>query len=124
MALLKNNIKEAGYKMLLPIVCWIIALVFIIAGIAAMKSKKPAGIYSNVKAPDLDEIRDLKAYNCAVGKLIIGYAVLFIIVGFTAINANKSTAAILIVIIAFPGAIAMMIIYETVISPKYINYKK
>lgn len=107
--------------MLLPIVCWIIGLAIIIAGIAAMKSKKPAGIYSNVKAPDADEISDLKAYNCAVGKLITGYAVLFIIVGFAAINANKSTAAILIVISAFPGAIAMMIIYETVISPKYIN---
>lgn len=116
-------IQKEGYNMLLSIVCWIIAIFFIFYGIMVVHSKKPAGIYSNVKAPELNEISDLKAYNRAVGKLIIGYAVLLIAVGIAEINASKITAAVLILVSVFPGAIAMMIIYETVISPKYINNK-
>jgi hypothetical protein len=99
------------------------ALMFIVFGIITICSRKPAGIYSCVKPPDLDKIRDLKAYNCAVGKLIIGYAILFIIVGFVVIFVNENTAGILLLISAFPGAIIMMIIYEIVITQKYISHK-
>jgi len=99
------------------------ALLFIGIGLIAICSRKPAGVYSCVKPPDLDKIRDLKAYNRAVGKLLMGYAILFIIIGFVVIFVNENTAGILILISAFPGAIIVMIIYETVISQKYISHK-
>lgn len=107
--------------MLLSIVYWLIALLFIGIGLSAMLSKKPAGLYSNIKPPKLEKIKDLKAYNRAVGLLIMGYGILFLLLGFVTLSVSENTAGILIMLCAFPGAIAMMIIYEVVISSKYIG---
>jgi hypothetical protein len=103
---------------------WAIALLFILLGIQDMRSNKPTGIYSNVKPPKMNKIKDLKAYNRAVGRMIIGFAMLFVAEGFAALFISEKAAGILLAATAFPGAIAMMIIYEVVISPKYINTKQ
>lgn len=112
-----------GVHKILPIVNWIMATVFIIVGIVTGRSKKPSGIYSNIKAPDMDKIKNLKDYNRAVGRLMIGFGILFVLEGFTALFMSDKSAGILMAATIFPGAIIMMIIYETVISPKYLSKK-
>ncbi|HEX3075992.1 MAG TPA: hypothetical protein VHQ24_03895 [Lachnospiraceae bacterium] len=107
--------------MALVISCLAIATFFICMGLITAHSRKPAGFYSNIKAPDKERIKDLKAYNRAVGKLLCGYGVPFILVGIASLFMKESIAGLLIVLCAFPGAIVMMIVYELVISPKYID---
>lgn len=118
-----GNITDNNIVML---VCFVVALVFIIIGLIDTKSKKPVGIYSNIKSPNQEEITDVKAYNGACGKLIIAYGLLFLIVGIVSFYIKESHIAVLLTLSAFLGAIGMMIIYETFISPKYLkkNHKK
>ena len=50
--------------MLLAFIIWsMCALLFLIIGISSKISKKPAGFFSNCKAP---EVTDVKKYNNAV----------------------------------------------------------
>lgn len=109
--------------MLLAIICWLMAALFIIMGFISSRSKKPAGIYSNIKAPDKEKIADLKAYNKAVGRLLIGYGMLQAAMGLflAIINISERKAGTLLAGSFFFGAILMMIVYETVISEKYIK---
>ncbi len=109
--------------MLLAIICWLMAALFIIMGISSSHSKKPAGIYSNIKAPDKEKIADLKAYNKAVGRLLIGYGMLQAAMGILLAISKVSDrkAGNLLTGSFFFGAILMMIVYETVISEKYIK---
>lgn len=110
--------------MVISIAFWLIAILFIVLGIFSMKSSKPSGIYSNIKAPTVDKIKDLKAYNRAVGWLMIGFGIFIALLGFIAIIITSDAKRSLLMISLFPGAIVMMIIYETVISPKYLVQKK
>lgn len=109
--------------MLIAIVCWLAAILFILAGFGASRSKKPAGIYSNIKAPEKDRITDLKAYNKAVGRLLGGYGLLQAVMGmlFLVFHVSERKAGNLLVFSFFFGAILMMILYEAVISEKYIK---
>ncbi|MDF2539640.1 MAG: hypothetical protein K0S76_2661 [Herbinix sp.] len=109
--------------MIISISCWILGLMFIIIGIVAEKSKKPAGIYSNIKAPDKEEIIDLKAYNRAVGRLMMGYGMLQVLVGVLLIKTGEKSAGLIMTFSFFFGAILMMIIYEIAIGNKYIKRK-
>lgn len=105
--------------MLLPIICWLFALFFILMGVVNSRSKKPAGIYSNVKAPNAEELINLKAYNKAVGRLVMGYGLLQAVTGILIIPLKQRSGGNVMVFSLFFGAILMMIIYEIVISPKY-----
>jgi hypothetical protein len=109
---------------IIPIVCGAMAGLFLISGMISARRKKPSGIYSNIKAPKQERISDLKAYNRAVGRLIMGFAAIFIVDGIEALHISDQSAGVLLAASIFPGAIIMMIVYETVIAPKYINQKK
>ncbi|SHO45168.1 hypothetical protein [Anaerocolumna xylanovorans] len=109
--------------MLIAIVCWLAAILFIIMGFLASRSKKPAGIYSNIKAPNKDKITDIRAYNKAVGWLLTGYGLLQAAAGVLLLifQVSDKKAGNLLVFPFFFGAIFMMIIYEAVIAEKYIK---
>lgn len=107
--------------MMLPMVCWVIALLFFIMGFTASRSKKPAGIYSNIKAPEKEKITDLKAYNKAVGKLLAGYGMLQVVTGYLLFDTKGKGMELLLIFSFFFGAILMMILYEIIIAPKYIK---
>ncbi|WP_033166155.1 hypothetical protein [Clostridium sp. KNHs205] len=109
--------------MIISISCWFLGLIFVVLGIIAGKSKKPAGIYSNIKAPGKEEINDLKAYNKAVGRLIMGYGILQIMMGVLLIKTGEKSAGLVMTFSFFFGGIVMMIIYEIAIGNKYINRK-
>lgn len=107
--------------MAIMLICFGIFLFFLLIGIIAIKSKKPIGIYSNIKAPQADSITDVKAYNHACGMLFVGYGAMIGITGVSSFFLSEKTLGILLAFIAFFGAIGMMIIYECVIAEKYIK---
>ncbi len=107
--------------MVISVVWWIMAAIFFVGAILAYRSKKPVSIYSNIKAPDIEKITDLKAYNKAVGKLIAGYALLQAVTGILLLGSNKKTMELLTVFSTFFGAVLTMILYEAVIAEKYIK---
>ncbi|MDO4173496.1 MAG: hypothetical protein Q4D42_01915 [Eubacteriales bacterium] len=60
-------------------IIWLLcAALFVILGIRSMRSKKQVGFFANVQPP---KVRDIPAYNRAVGKLLIGFAVVLALLG-------------------------------------------
>lgn len=116
-----NYLWKGSCRMALSIVVWCSALFIVITGLCDYHSKKPVGIYTNVKAPELEKITDLKAYNRAVGKLGFVYGGAFIIIGLISIFVNVITALIIILINAFLGVIIMIMVYEMIIDKKYVK---
>ncbi len=110
--------------MTIMFICFGIFIIFLIIGIMAIKSEKPVGIYSNIKAPQANIITDVKAYNRACGILFIGYGVVFGLTGGTSFFLSEKTVGMLLGVIAFFGAIGLMIIYECVIAEKYVRNDK
>lgn len=101
-------------------ICWFLALCFASYGFRAMYSKKPYGIYSYMKAPDSNNITDIKAYNRSVGWLFHGFSFLFILLSFY-VHADALTSGILLALTFFLGSLLFMVIYETVIAKRYIK---
>lgn len=102
------------------LICWFIALCFILYGVKAMVSKKPYGIYSSIKAPDSKDVTNLRAYNHSIGWLFISYSFVFILEGCY-VHADSLTSGILLALTFFFGSLLFMIIYETVIAKRYIQ---
>ena len=75
----KKEADVSEKKMIAAFVIWtILAFVFLGIGIRSAKMEKPAGFFSNVKAP---EVKDVAGYNHAVSRLWIRYALLFEVIG-------------------------------------------
>ena len=58
------------------IIMWAAAILFIIIGIYAMNRKKPMWLWTGSQIPEL-KIKDVKAYNRAVGKMWLLFSILF-----------------------------------------------
>lgn len=101
------------------IIFYVIAIFFVINGLYDRKCKKPVGIYANMKAPDEFQIKDVRAYNRAVGNLILCYAGVLFLNGIVAMIFDHIVMSVFVLATVFPGAIAMMILYELVIVRRY-----
>lgn len=101
--------------------CFFVALLLAVIGISCFFHKKPVGIYSNVEAPDSSKVKDLKKYNQAVGKLLLGYSVPFFYCTFLALS-DTMAATIILILSGMPGCIIIIAIYECVIDKKYIRH--
>lgn len=67
-------------KILYFIIMWVAAILFIIIGIYAMNRKKPMWLWTGSQIPE-SKIKDVKAYNRAVGKMWLIFSILFFIGG-------------------------------------------
>lgn len=96
--------------MLIAFVIWTaVALVFLLIGISSWKSEKAVGFFSNVKPP---EIKNVKKYNKAVAKIWFGFAAAMEIIGIPLLFIEQnSPIAILIAFAVVALIIAIMIIY-------------
>ena len=96
----------------------IIGLLFIILGIYAFFSKKaqPMGFWANAK---MFEVTDVRKYNAAMGKLFIGFGMIFIILGLPLLSGQNSALIILSAFGVMAEVILMMAIYTIVIEKKY-----
>ena len=106
-------------EMILSFTIWsIIGLLFIILGIYAFFSKKaqPMGFWANAK---MFEVTDVRKYNAAMGKLFIGFGMIFIILGLPLLSGQNSALIILSAFGVMAEVILMMAIYTIVIEKKY-----
>ena len=96
----------------------IMGLFFVIWGIYMFfaKSAKPFGFWANA---EVAEMKDVKGYNRALGKLWCVFGVLLILLGLPFLFGQNSVG----LIITIPGtmiiSIGAMIVYVVGIEPKY-----
>lgn len=62
-------------KILYFIIMWVTAILFIIIGIYVMNRKKPMWLWTGSQIPK-SKIKDVKAYNRAVGKMYLIFSIL------------------------------------------------
>ena len=93
----------------------LLGILFIVEGIYCIKSKKEVafGFWSNGKKPSI-EVKNIKAYNKALGKLWCVYGFLLILLG------DQNSPLILITLIgAILEVIILMAVYTIRIEGKY-----
>ncbi|MBO4359766.1 MAG: hypothetical protein J5822_02695 [Eubacteriaceae bacterium] len=92
------------------------ALVFAVLGIRCFYAKSAVGFWANAKGV---EVSDVRGYNRAVGKLFIGFAVYFVLIGLPLLTGNAALLMVVTLIGTVAGSIGMMVIYAVGISRKY-----
>ncbi len=99
---------------------WLLcACILLGIGISCFFSEKQVGFWANCSSP---KVKDVRKWNCAIGKLLCGYGVFMIICGIPLIFLQEDGASALIFIPMVGlllGAIAAMIIYTLIIEPKH-----
>lgn len=88
-------------------------------GVAAYVSKKPVGFWANVKAPQQNEITDVKEYNHAVAKLFFAYGFVFILLGLPLLNEQNTPWILISVLGVMAETIVTMVCYTLVIERKW-----
>ena len=102
----------------------IVGVVVIVMGIYNVNSKKekPFGFWANA---EVGAIEDVKAYNRALGRLLCGYGILFILIGLPLLMLDEQNAGL----IAIPMvgtilvSIGAMAVYSCRIEVKYRKKK-
>lgn len=105
--------------MIVAFIIWcIMGLVFISMGIYDFhaKSARPFGFWSNVKVV---EVKDVQAYNKALGKLFIVFGIVFIILGLPLLMEQNSPWIIFSMVGVMVLAITSMAVYTVGIEGKY-----
>ena len=105
--------------MVFAFICWaVLGLFFVIWGICMFfaKSAKPFGFWANA---EVVEMKDVKGYNRALGKLWCVFGVLLILVGLPLLGGQNSAGFIISILGTMLLSIGAMIVYVVVIEPKY-----
>lgn len=98
-------------------ILWLIAGCLLMAlGIGAFFAKKEVGFFNNVKPLPM---RDVKAYNRAVGKLLIIYGIVFMALGLPLLAGQNSALLLLSILGVVAETIGAMAVYILVIQNKY-----
>ena len=85
-------------------------------GVGAFFSKKEVGFFCNVKPLPMS---DVKAYNRAVGKLFIGYGIVFAALGLPMLAGQNSGLILISVLGVVAESIGAMAVYILAIQKKY-----
>ena len=98
-------------------VLWLAAGGLLMAiGIAAFFAKKEVGFFCNVEALPM---KDVKAYNRAVGKLFLVYGAVFMLLGLPILQGQNSPAILISILGVVAETIAAMAVYILAIQSKY-----
>lgn len=112
---LHTNMEEK--RMIIGFVIWsIVALLFFGIGIWSRKAEKPVGFWSNVKAP---EVNDVKEYNNAVSIIWFVFAVIFELLGFPLLFFEQNSPIFLVVAVGTVFLIIGIMIAYTRVENKY-----
>ncbi len=96
---------------------WTIVGVSIIGvGIGAFFTKKVVGFWANMKPI---EVKDIKGYNNATGKLLISYGLIFVVLGLPLLSGQNSPLILLSVLGVMLETIILMAVYSLCIEKKY-----
>ncbi|MCM1174384.1 MAG: hypothetical protein NC341_04960 [Blautia sp.] len=95
-----------------------VGILFLSRGIHAFFTKKavPFGFWANAET---FAVKDVKAYNRAVGKLWCVFGVVFALLGIPLLKGQNTPCIILSILGIMAEAIAAMVVYVTVIEKKY-----
>lgn len=105
--------------MVFAFIIWIlVGLFFVGMGIFCFVSKKEQsfGFWANADTP---QVKDVKAYNHALGKLWCVYGVVLALLGLPLLQGQNSAGVIIPILGTMFASIAAMIVYVTVIEKKY-----
>lgn len=105
-------VKEVNVMLVIWTAC---ALLFAGIGVYDLHAKKQVGFWSNFKEP---EMRDVPGYNRAVGRLFLGFAAVFELIGILIARAGDSPLTFLLVF-AVPAEVIGMILLYLRIERKY-----
>ncbi len=94
----------------------IVGCVMVVFGLSAFWAKKEFGFWANMKTLPM---KDVKAYNRAVGWLFIVYGGIFVLLGLPLLGGRSSLGIVFSVLGVVLESIAAMAIYTIVIQSKY-----
>lgn len=94
----------------------LIAIFFVGLGIYDYNAKKPVGFWAN--AP-MFEVKDVKGYNHAVGRLFMIFGIVFMLLGLPLIFGESGVGILFTVIGTMFACIIMMAVYGVFITTKY-----
>ena len=96
----------------------LVSLMFIIMGILCFcsKNEKPFAFWANV---EVFKVNNIKAYNRALGKLWLAFGIALELLGIPLLSGQNSPLVIVSVIGTAFLCIILMVVYITVIEPKY-----
>lgn len=82
------------------------------------KSARPFGFWANVEAKF--SVKNVQAYNKALGKLFVVFGILFILLGLPLLFMEQNSALFMIPVVGtMLLSIGAMVVYTVVIEPKY-----
>lgn len=93
-----------------------VGILVISLGIFSFFSKKPVGFWANIR---MFEVSDCKKYNGAVGKLLILFGVVFIMLGMPLLKEQNTPFILFSIVGIMIESIAAMVIYTQIIEKKY-----
>ena len=98
----------------------LVGMLFIIGGIYCINSKKEVafGFWANAKTAPI-EVKNIKAYNKALGKLWCAYGFFFILLGIPLLEEQNSPFIIITSIGAILEVIIFIAVYTIKIEGKY-----
>lgn len=97
------------------IIWMVVGILFFALGIYCFFAKKQVGFWANAKSP---KVNNVKAFNRAVGKLWLVYAVVFCVLGLPMLLPQPSAAIVLSVIGVMIEVVVLIAVY-TKIEQKY-----
>ncbi len=100
-----------GFMIWAAVGCLIIGM-----GISAFFRKKAVGFWANV---EVESVSDIRHYNAAMGKLLIAYGVILILLGLPMLGGQNSPWIVLSVLGTMVETIAAMAIYTLTVVKKY-----
>lgn len=95
------------------------ALLMFGIGIFQVKSKKPVGFYSGVKAPDAEELSDVKAWNKKHGAMWILYGVCIVFAWVCGLVIGNSLLLLIPFLICLLLPLPFMALYHRKLEKKY-----
>ena len=103
--------------MLIGFIIWtIVSCLFLVIGITNRKADFPVGFFSNVKAPD---VTDIKKYNKEVSNIWLVFAILFELLGVPLLFFEQNDPVFIIVILGTVALIIGIIIAYLRVEMKY-----
>ena len=97
--------NELGSMLVIWSAC---AILFVGIGVYDLRARKQVGFWSNFKE---SEMRDVRGYNRAVGRLFLGFAAVFELIGILIFLAGDSPLIFLLILAVPAEVIALILLY-------------
>lgn len=101
------------------VILGIVALIMFVIGVSQFNSKKPVGFYSGEKAPDINQLKDMKAWNRKHGLMWIVYGCCIVVAWVCGLIIGDSIIVLIPFTIGLVVPVIFMICYHKKLIKKY-----